>query len=234
MSNKTKIALIDDNENILTSVAISLEHTGFEVVSFTNGIYALEDFAEDLPDLVVLDIKMPDMDGFEVLQNLRKIADIPVIFLTSKDEEIDELLALKMGADDFIKKPFSQNLLIERIRSVLRRVEATVSTEEENKKTIIRGDLILDPIKHLCSWKEHIVNLTATEFQILEALVEREGVVKTRDALLEVASNDQTFVDDRSIDTHIRRLRKKFKEVDESFNNIETLYGVGYRFNKEA
>lgn len=232
MSDKTKIALIDDNENILTSLTITLEHEGFEVSTFTNGSYALEDFKEEIPNLIILDIKMPDMDGFEVLRNLRQFSNVPVIFLTSKDEEIDELLALKMGADDFIKKPFSQNLLLERIKSVLRRAEYNnVDEQDEDKRVITRGNLFLDPVKHLCTWKGHVVNLTVTEFQILEALVEREGIVKTRDSLLDVVGNDQDFIDDRAIDSHIRRLRKKFKKVDDKFNNIETLYGVGYRFD---
>lgn len=232
MSEKTKIALVDDNKNILTSVAITLENADFEVSQFSDGAYALEDFSKSMPDLVVLDIKMPNMDGIEVLHNLRKFSNVPVIFLTSKDEELDELLTLKMGADDFIKKPFSQNILIERIKAVLRRSQQVQTLDDKNKEeVIIRDRLVLDPIKYLCSWDGHIVNLTDTEFQLLKALIERPGVVKTRESLLEVASVDQTFVDDRSIDSHIRRLRKKFKNVDSSFNSIDTLYGIGYRFD---
>lgn len=223
-----KIALIDDNKNILTSVAIALENAHFEVSKFTDGVKALEEFANSIPDLVVLDIKMPIMDGIEVLHNLRKFSNVPVIFLTSKDEEIDELLALKMGADDFIRKPFSQNLLIERIRTILRRSQQ----DNEAPETLIsRGKLILDPSKHFCSWDGHVLHLTVTEFQLLEALVERESVVKSRENLLEVVANDQNFIDDRSIDSHIRRLRKKFKAVDPAFDNIETIYGIGYRFD---
>lgn len=232
MNEKTKIALVDDNKNILTSVAITLENAGFEVTQFSDGAYALENFSKSMPDLIILDIKMPNMDGIEVLHNLRKFSNVPVIFLTSKDEEVEELLTLKMGADDFIKKPFSQNLLIERIKAVLRRSQQAQKLDDKSKETIIiRGKLILDPIKYLCSWDGSIVNLTATEFQLLKSLVERPGVVKTRESLLEVASIDQTFVDDRSIDSHIRRLRKKFKNIDSSFNSIDTLYGIGYRFD---
>lgn len=231
-----KIALVDDNENILTSVSIALTNEGFDVATYIDGTAALEDFKAVLPDLVILDIKMPIMDGMEVLYNLRKISDIPVIFLTSKDDEVDEILALKMGADDFIKKPFSHKLLVERIKVVLRRYEANKKSvndgdnSSEMDSVIVRGDLILDKKRHLCSWKGKEINLTVTEFYILQALVERPGIVKTRESLLEVAYNDQIFVDDRSIDSHIRRLRKKFKNIDEGFNMIETLYGVGYRY----
>lgn len=229
---KRKIALIDDNENILTSVAIALENEGFEVTTYTNGALALEDFKEDQPDLLLLDIKMPIMDGMEVLYNLRKFSNLPVIFLTSKDDEVDEIFALKMGADDFVKKPFSQRLLLERIRALLRRLENNSKASDAEENIITRGDLTLDRNQHSCRWKGEEVNLTATEFYILQALIERPGMVKTREALLEIAYNDQVFVDDRSIDSHIRRMRKKFKNIDESFNMIETLYGVGYRFEK--
>lgn len=225
----TTIALVDDDRNILTSVAIALEAEGFRVRSFSDGAEALRALAERPADLVVLDIKMPRMDGMEVLTRLRRDSQVPVIFLTSKDEEIDEVLGLKMGADDYITKPFSQRLLIERIRAILRR-RAAAGSEPEAGQIMVRGDLTLDPSRHACSWKGRDVKLTVTEFLILEALAQRPGHVKSRDQLMDAAYDDNVYVDDRTIDSHIKRLRKKLRAVDPDFAEIETLYGIGYRY----
>ena len=227
------IALVDDDRNILTSVAIALEGEGFRVRSFSDGAEALRGLATQAADLVVLDIKMPRMDGMETLTRLRRTSDVPVIFLTSKDDEVDEVLGLKMGADDYIKKPFSMRLLVERIRAVLRRREAAANPSEDNDRRVIeRGDLTLDPNRHLCEWRGLGVKLTVTEFLILESLAQRPGHVKTRDQLMDAAYEDNVYVDDRTIDSHIKRLRRKFKAVDDGFAAIDTLYGVGYRFRE--
>ena len=228
------IALVDDDRNILTSVSIALEAEGYRIMTYTDGASALEGFKSSPPDLAIFDIKMPRMDGMELLAQLRRQHPIPVIFLTSKDDEVDELLGLRMGADDYIKKPFSQRLLIERIRALIRRGELAREREEpQGEPVIVRGQLILDPVRHLCTWSGAPVELTVTEFLILHALAQRPGVVKSRNALMDAAYDDQVYVDDRTIDSHIKRLRKKFKVVEDSFEMIETLYGVGYRF-KEA
>ncbi len=228
------IALVDDDRNILTSVSIALEAEGYRVRTFADGSEALRTLTVQTVDLVVLDIKMPHLDGMELLNQLRRTSNVPVIFLTSKDDELDEVLGLKMGADDYIRKPFSQRLLIERIRTLLRRTELTggKSAEDEAKKVLMRGDLMLDPARHMCAWREQPIRLTVTEFLILQALAARPGHVKTRDQLMDAAYNDQVYVDDRTIDSHIKRLRKKFKVVDAEFSNIETLYGVGYRYRE--
>jgi two-component system response regulator ChvI len=228
------IALVDDDRNILTSVSIALEAEGYRIMTYTDGASALEGFKTSPPDLAILDIKMPRMDGMELLRRLRQKTDTPVIFLTSKDEEIDELFGLKMGADDFIRKPFSQRLLVERVKSVLRRSipkDGNVP-KEIDVKTLERGQLRMDPERHTCTWKGEAVTLTVTEFLILQALAARSGVVKSRNALMDAAYDDQVYVDDRTIDSHIKRLRKKFKSVDNDFDMIETLYGVGYRFKE--
>ena len=231
------IALVDDDRNILASVSIALESEGYRVQTYTDGASALDGFQQTLPDLAILDIKMPRMDGMELLRRLRQRTDLPVIFLTSKDDEIDELFGLKMGADDFIKKPFSQRLLVERVKAVLRRFqprEAPGSAKApETAKNLDRGALSMDQERHTCTWNGQPVTLTVTEFLILYALAQRPGVVKSRNALMDAAYDDQVYVDDRTIDSHIKRLRKKFKAVDDDFEMIETLYGVGYRF-KEA
>jgi two-component system, OmpR family, response regulator ChvI len=231
------IALVDDDRNILTSVSIALEAEGYRIMTYTDGASALDGFRGTPPDLAILDIKMPRMDGMETLRRLRQKSDLPVIFLTSKDEEIDELFGLKMGADDFIRKPFSQRLLVERVKAVLRRAipkdGQQPPKEIESKTTLERGQLKMDPERHTCTWKGEPVTLTVTEFLILQALATRPGVVKSRNALMDAAYDDQVYVDDRTIDSHIKRLRKKFKLVDDDFEMIETLYGVGYRF-KEA
>ena len=229
------IALVDDDRNILTSVSIALEAEGYRIMTYTDGASALDGFRTSPPDLAILDIKMPRMDGMETLRRLRQKSDLPVIFLTSKDEEIDELFGLKMGADDFIRKPFSQRLLVERVKSILRRANPKdAATQKENEAKILeRGRLKMDPERHTCTWDGIPVTLTVTEFLILQALATRPGVVKSRNALMDAAYDDQVYVDDRTIDSHIKRLRKKFKAVESDFEMIETLYGVGYRF-KEA
>lgn len=234
------IALVDDDRNILTSVSIALEAEGYRVETYTDGASALEGLLAKPPVLAIFDIKMPRMDGMELLRRLRQKSDLPVIFLTSKDDEIDELFGLKMGADDFITKPFSQRLLIERVRAILRRTAArevpvsASSAEAIASQTLQRGHLALDQERHNCTWKDKPVTLTVTEFLILLSLAQRPGVVKSRDALMDAAYDDQVYVDDRTIDSHIKRLRKKFKSVDDDFDMIETLYGVGYRFKEAA
>ena len=235
MKEKSTIALVDDERNILTSLRMALEAEGYKVRTYNDGTEALEALAEDPVDLGIFDIKMPRMDGMELLRRVRQKSDMPVIFLTSKDEEIDELFGLKMGADDYIAKPFSQRLVLERVKAVLRRASAREGqiTPEEATQILERGLLKLDPERHTCHWDDKAVTLTVTEFLILQALAARPGVVKTRDALMDAAYDDQVYVDDRTIDSHIKRLRKKFKQVDDDFDVIETLYGVGYRF-KEA
>jgi two-component system response regulator ChvI len=199
------IALVDDDRHILTSVGIALEAEGYQTQTYVDGVAALKGLEENPPDVAIFDIKMPRMDGMELLRRLRQRSDLPVIFLTSKDDEIDELFGLKLGADDYIRKPFSQRLLIA---------------------------LVMDPERHSCTWKGIPVTLTVTEFLILQALAQRPGVVKSRDALMDAAYDDQVYVDDRTIDSHIKRLRKKFKVADDDFDAIETLYGVGYRFKE--
>ncbi|MDO8605780.1 MAG: response regulator transcription factor [Phaeospirillum sp.] len=228
------IALVDDDRNILTSVSMALEAEGFKVRTYTDGAEALRGLTSQPADIAVLDIKMPRMDGMELLQRLRKTSAIPVIFLTSKDDEIDELLGLRMGADDYIKKPFSQKLLIERIRALIRRLEINAGGGGgEGGDVMVRGQLVLDPGRHVCTWKAAKVDLTVTEFLLLKALVLRPGHVKNRDQLIDAAYGESIYVDDRTIDSHIKRLRKKFRDVDEGFSNIETLYGVGYRYSDE-
>ena len=230
------IALVDDDRNILTSVSIALESEGYRVQTYADGASALEGLKTNPPDLAVFDIKMPRMDGMELLQRLRQKTSMPVIFLTSKDDEIDEVLGLRMGADDYVKKPFSQRLLVERIRSLLRRQEAIASGEvatTEETKIMTRGSLTMDPLRHSVTWKGKDVALTVTEFLLLQALAQRPGFVKSRDQLMDVAYDDQVYVDDRTIDSHIKRLRKKMRTVDDDFSAIETLYGIGYRYNEE-
>lgn len=228
------IALVDDDRNILTSVSIALEGEGYRVQTYTDGSSALDGLKINPPDLAIFDIKMPRMDGMELLRRLRQKSDLPVIFLTSKDEEIDELFGLKMGADDFIRKPFSQRLLVERVKAILRRSnpKEAATQKESEAKILERGLLKMDPERHTCTWKNEPVTLTVTEFLILQALATRPGVVKSRNALMDAAYDDQVYVDDRTIDSHIKRLRKKFKAVDDEFEMIETLYGVGYRFKE--
>ena len=232
------IALVDDDRNILTSVSIALQAEGFLTRVYSDGESALKAISDNPPDLAVLDVKMPRMDGMELLRRLREKSAIPVIFLTSKDDELDEALGLAMGADDYIAKPFSQRLLIARIRAILRRTEMRATPDGEQsaeieKAQIVRGRLAMDPARHRVAWDGKDVTLTVTEFMILEALAQRPGVVKSRNQLMDVAYQDDIYVDDRTIDSHIKRLRRKFRAVDGEFKAIETLYGVGYRFGEE-
>jgi two-component system response regulator ChvI len=231
------IALVDDDRNILTSVTIALEAEGFRVRTYPDGQKAWEALSKNPADLAVLDVKMPRMDGMELLRRLREVTSMPVIFLTSKDEEIDQLLGLRMGADDYIGKPFSQRLLIERIRALLRRTEMRQATSvdivKEEDEILERGNLTLDPVRHRVTWKGNDVTLTVTEFLILQTLAIHPGHVKSRDQLMDAAYSDDVYVDDRTIDSHIKRLRRKFRMTDSDFIGIETLYGVGYRFKED-
>lgn len=233
----SRIALVDDDRNILTSVSMTLEAEGFEVETYNDGQAALDAFNKKLPDMAVFDIKMPRMDGMDLLQRVRQKTSMPVIFLTSKDDEIDEVLGLRMGADDYVKKPFSQRLLVERIRALLRRQEVIAGDGEggevDQAQVMVRGELRMDPLRHSVTWKGREVSLTVTEFLLLQALAQRPGFVKSRDQLMDVAYDDQVYVDDRTIDSHIKRLRKKMRMVDDEFSAIETLYGIGYRYNEE-
>ena len=228
-----KICLIDDDQNILASLSLALKSEKFDVETYSDGIAGLEALKNNNFDIAILDIKMPRLDGLEVLQKLRNISDIPVIFLTSKDDEIDQLLGLKMGADDYITKPFSQKLLIERVKVILKRTAFPSEENQVNNDTLIeRGNLLLNMDRHECHWKEERIKLTVTEFLLLESLVNRPGYVKNRDQLMSAAYSDDLYVDDRTIDSHIKRIRRKFKVIDKNFDSIETLYGVGYRFNQ--
>ena len=232
------IALVDDDRNILTSIQMALEAEGFEVRTYPDGEEALRGLTQKPADLAILDVKMPRLNGMELLQKLKQTANtmqMPVIFLTSKDEEVDEIMGLRMGADDYIKKPFSQRLLLERIRSLLRREQARQQPANDDPQNILtRGELVLDSARHVCAWKGKLVELTVTEFLLVKTLAARPGHVKSRDQLMDAAYGDSIYVDDRTIDSHIKRLRKKFKDVDDEFAEIETLYGVGYRYRESV
>jgi len=232
-----RITLVDDDENIVTSVSLALESQGHSVKAYYDGASGLAALENDPPDLAILDVKMPRMDGMEVLRRLRRTSDLPVIILTSKDDEIDELLGFNLGADDYMHKPFSQRLLIERVKAVLRRAsggadESGDEPEESATRALRRGRLTLDPARHDCLWNDRPVKLTVTEFLLIQALAQRPGFVKSRDNLMDAAYDDQVYVDDRTIDSHIKRMRRKFREVDPQFDAIETLYGVGYRYRE--
>lgn len=231
------IALVDDDRNILTSVSLALQAEGFITRLYSDGEAALKALVDNPPDLAVCDIKMPKMDGLELLRRLREKSALPVIFLTSKDDELDEALGLAMGADDYIAKPFSQRLLIARIRAILRRADyARQPAEGEDAvavEPLLRGKLAMDPARHRVSWDGKDVTLTVTEFLILESLAARPGVVKSRNQLMDAAYQDDVYVDDRTIDSHIKRLRRKFRQIDPQFEGIETLYGAGYRFSED-
>jgi two-component system response regulator ChvI len=229
------IALVDDDRNILTTVSIALQAEGYATRVYADGEAALKALLDNPPDLAIFDIKMPRMDGLELLQRLREKSSLPVIFLTSKDEEPDEALGLALGADDYIAKPFSQRLLIARIRAILRRTELNRSAPDEPAPEglpdpVSRGRLLMDPARHRVTWNDLPVSLTVTEFLILEALAARPGVVKSRNQLMDAAYSEDVFVDDRTIDSHIKRLRRKFRAVDPEFSAIDTLYGAGYSF----
>ncbi|WP_336980267.1 response regulator transcription factor [Altererythrobacter fulvus] len=231
------IALVDDDRNILASVSIALQSEGFATRVYTDGTAALKALTENPPDLAVFDIKMPRMDGMELLRRLRETSTLPVIFLTSKDDEQDEAAGLAMGADDYIAKPFSQKLLIARIRAILRRSAIAPQTNGEHEdaapggEEMLRGRLSMDPARHKVHWDGKDVSLTVTEFLILEALAARPGVIKSRNQLMDAAYPDDVFVDDRTVDSHIKRMRRKFRSVDPEFSSIETLYGAGYSFS---
>jgi two-component system, OmpR family, response regulator ChvI len=231
-----KITLVDDDENIVTSVSLALESLGHKVKGYYDGAAGLAALENEPPDLAILDVKMPRMDGMEVLRRLRQTSEIPVIILTSKDEEIDEVLGFNLGADDYIHKPFSQRLLIERVKAVLRRADGGegegATAAGAAAKAIRRGRLTMDPARHDCLWDGRTVKLTVTEFLLLQALAQRPGFVKSRDNLMDAAYDDQVYVDDRTIDSHIKRMRRKFRQVDPEFDAIETLYGVGYRYRE--
>jgi len=236
-----KITLVDDDENIVTSVSLALESHGHTVKAYYDGAAGLAALENDPPDVAILDVKMPRMDGMEVLRRLRRTSDMPVIILTSKDEEIDEILGFNLGADDYIHKPFSQRLLIERVKAVLRRAGRgetddaagpTAAAADVAARALKRGKLTLDPARHESLWDGRPVKLTVTEFLLLQSLAQRPGFVKSRDNLMDAAYEDQVYVDDRTIDSHIKRMRKKFREVDPEFDAIETLYGVGYRYRE--
>ena len=228
-----KIALVDDDQNILASVSLALEAEGYQVDTYFDSEQALIGLIQRPPDLAILDIKMPRMDGTELLGKLRQKSGLPVIFLTSKDDELDEALGLGMGADDYITKPFSQRLLLARIKAVLRRSGSEPSSASK-EDMISHGDLLLDSDRHLCSWKGVEVKLTVTEFLLLQALALRPGHVKSRDQLMDAAYGDSVFLEDRTIDSHIKRIRRKFRAHDKSFDRIETLYGIGYKYKGDA
>jgi len=231
-----RITLVDDDENIVTSLSLALESQGHTVKAYFDGASGLAALENDPPDLAILDVKMPRMDGMEVLRRLRRVSHLPVIILTSKDDEIDELLGFNLGADDYMHKPFSQRLLIERVKAVLRRANGGLGDEDDPEavapRALKRGQLTLDPARHDCLWNGLPVKLTVTEFLLLQALAQRPGFVKSRDNLMDAAYDDQVYVDDRTIDSHIKRMRRKFREVDPDFDAIETLYGVGYRYRE--
>ena len=226
------IALVDDDRNILTSISMALENEGFKVQTYIDAENALVGISRNPPDLAVIDIKMPGMDGEELLKRLRKKTTIPIIFLTSKDEEVDELLGLKLGADDFIKKSggFSIKVLVERIRVQLRKRENNI---DDSKNLIKHGKLVLDPSQLECEWngKSLPEKLTTTEFLIVKELAKRPGIIKERAQLMDIAYKDNNDIEDRTIDSHVKRIRKKFKKVDQNFSAIETRYGSGYRWN---
>jgi len=229
------ITLVDDDENIVESVKLALESHGHTVRAYHDGAAGLEALEDQPPDLAILDVKMPRMDGMEVLRRIRQTSNLPIIMLTSKDEEIDEILGFNLGADDYMTKPFSQRLLLERIKAILRRagIDKSEAVDAESpSKALKRGKLAMDPARHESTWEGQLVRLTVTEFLLLQALAQRPGFVKSRDSLMDAAYDDQVYVDDRTIDSHIKRMRKKFRVVDPEFDAIETLYGVGYRYRE--
>ena len=224
------ITLVDDDEDILTSGSIALQRESYNVITYRDGALALSAFKKGPPpDLFIIDLELPRMDGMEILRRLRQTSKIPVILLTSKNDDVDEVLGLKMGADDFMRKPFAQRVLAERVKAVLRR-----GTEKDDSPNIVieRGPLRMDLERHACTWKNAPLSLTVTEFNILQAIVSRPGVIKSRDALMDAAYDKEVYAADRAIDCHIKRLRKKFRAVDDAFDMIEALYGVGYRFKE--
>ena len=232
---KNNVFLIDDDKNILASISMLLENEGYKVSTFSDGESGLKAILENSPDIAVVDIKMPRLDGIELLKKLRRTSNMPVIFLTSKDTEIDELLGLKVGADDYITKPFSQNILMERIRILIKRTELKNLKEKkfDDRNSIKEGNMFLDTEKYMCKWKNKTINLTVTEFLLIKSLVKNPGAVKSRDQLIVSAfGGEKENIDDRSIDHHFKRIRKKFKSADNDFNSIVTIYGGGYKFSE--
>ena len=236
-ASQAVIALVDDDRNILTSVSIALQAEGFATRVYSEGEAALKALLENPPHLAVFDIKMPGMDGMELLRRLREHSALPVIFLTSKDDEQDEEAGFAMGADDYISKPFSLRLLLARVRAILRRSDIDLPTEPganaeapRPSEVLERGRLVMDPARHKVTWDGRAVSLTVTEFLLLEALAVRPGVIKSRNQLMDAAYPDDVFVDDRTVDSHIKRMRRKFRSIDPQFSAIDTLYGAGYSF----
>ena len=230
-----RIILVDDDRSHVMPLSMMLEAEGFEVEYYGDGLAAWEALSKSLPDILVLETKLPGLDGMDVLQRLRHMSTIPVMFCTTKDEEIDEVLGLRFGADDYVKKPCSPRVLLERIRALLRRWEVLGrdhASEGDDTTIMVRGHLSMDPMRHGVTWRGLAVALTVTEFALLKTLAIRPGFVKSRDQLMDVAYDDQVYVDDRTIDSHIKRLRKKMRRVDGTFDAIETLYGIGYRYNE--
>ena len=225
------IALVDDDRNIRSTLSLFLEAEGYTVRAYRDGVEAYDSIYRQPPALALVDIKIPRMDGLELLEKVKASCPVPFMFLTSKDDETDELIGLRQGADDFIRKPFSQRLVLERIRAVLRRHSTWLEDERDQKELAInQGELCLDPSRHLCRWKDRSVDLTVTEFLILKLLARHPGHVKTREIMIDQLWGHDIYVEDRSVDSHVKRIRKKFKNVDETFANIETLYGLGYRY----
>ena len=230
-----RIILVDDDRSHMMSLSMMLEAEGFEVDCYGDGRSAWKALSKSLPDILVLETKLPGLDGMDVLQRLRHVSTIPVMFCTTTDDEIDEVLGLRMGADDYVKKPCSPRVLFERIRALLRRGEVLgedQAPEGDDTTIMVRGHLSMDPMRHGVTWRGLAVALTVTEFALLKTLAVRPGFVKSRDQLMDVAYDDQVYVDDRTIDSHIKRLRKKMRRVDGNFDAIETLYGIGYRYNE--
>ena len=232
----SKVALVDDDRNVLTSVSEALENEGYTVTTYSDGEEALAGMAADPVDVAVLDLKMPKMDGMELLRQIRKKSNLPVIFLTTKNEEIDELIGLQMGADDYITQPASNRLLIQRINALIRRIKLLneAADTEETSLQMRRGSLLIDEAKHSCTWKDQPVTLTVTEFLILRSLANHPGHVRSRDQLLDAAFDGENYVSDRTIDSHIKRIRRKFVMLDKTFSNIQTLYGIGYKYNEDS
>jgi two-component system response regulator ChvI len=229
------IAIIDNNRGVLALLNDLFEAEGFHVLLYINGMQAFEAFESRLPDVVISEIKLPTMDGFELLRRLRHKSDVPLIFLTGRADEADEIIGLRLGADGFVRKPFSHRLLVERVKTVLRRYPwgAAAALRKADQTAIERGHLWMDKERYICTWKGLNVDLTKAEFRLLEALAIRPGTVKSRDALMEIALEDRALVHPRRVDNHIRRVRKKFRAVDEKFNEIKSQYSIGYRFGRQ-
>jgi two-component system, OmpR family, response regulator ChvI len=231
-----RVAVVDDEASIRETVGFALQREGYRVEAFADGGAAWEAFERGLPDLVVLDILMPRLDGLTLCRRLRARSEtLPIIFLTSRDEELDRVLGLELGADDYLCKPFSMRELIARVRVLFRR--AALAREPRSLPTanaLRLGSLTLDFDRHLARWKDAIVSLTVTEFLLLAALARRPGHVKSRRTLLEEGYPHDAYVSERTIDSHIKRLRAKFAEIDPAFQAIDTVHGVGYRYREDA